>query len=206
MKKHTACLLTLLLVTAAMAAAKPAEGRAVPAISAQRLETLRKEAALDPDKFIDEHEPYEVGAVFGLSHGTRYRIDKEQAKNSSVQITVNLTKQKLLMITPSGKKVLTISSGKKNHLTPGSGSCFAPDFIEKEHYSSLYNNAPMPNSVFFNGDIAIHATENEKMLGKPASHGCIRLSLEDSKIVYQTVLKYGKKETSICVEGKAPVE
>ena len=43
-------------------------------------------------------------------------------------------------------------------------------------HSAKYGNAPMPHSIFFYGQYAIHGTDAVSSLGHPASHGCIRLS------------------------------
>lgn len=48
---------------------------------------------------------------------------------------------------------------------------FAVSFKDRDHRSSLYNDAPMPYSVFFNGGIAFHEGALDEQ-----SHGCIRLS------------------------------
>jgi lipoprotein-anchoring transpeptidase ErfK/SrfK len=42
-------------------------------------------------------------------------------------------------------------------------------------YSRKYDNSPMPYSVFFRGGYAVHGTSYVKQLGRPASHGCVRL-------------------------------
>ena len=171
------------------------------------LEALRAEAYADPDKFVDERSPAEVGLAFGLPAGARYLISNAKAQLAAVRISVNLTTQRLTVEGPEVNKVFKISSGlAPKYGTPGSGKCFAPDFIEVMHYSSLYNKAPMPNSVFFNGNIAIHGTAAEHLLGKPASHGCIRLSKADAKTLYDVVKANGKSNASICVEGKTPVK
>jgi len=47
--------------------------------------------------------------------------------------------------------------------------------LSKNHKSSLYNNAPMPYSIFYSGNYAIHGTNQTSRLGRPASAGCIRL-------------------------------
>jgi lipoprotein-anchoring transpeptidase ErfK/SrfK len=62
-----------------------------------------------------------------------------------------------------------ITHGRKGYLTP-TGS-FKVSFKNKNHKSSIFNNAPMNNSVFFNGGIAFHeGSLREK------SHGCIHLA------------------------------
>jgi len=183
----------------------------------KNLETLRAQAAADPDRFIDEHSPADVGLAFGLpansdeagAYGipdSRYVVNNSAAQLAAVRIKVDLDAQRLTVEGPEVNKVFKISSGvPPAHTTPGSGKCFAPDSMETMHYSSLYNNAPMPNAIFFNGNIAIHATETEKLLGQPASHGCVRLSKADAKTLFDIVKAVGKSSASICVEGKTPV-
>lgn len=172
-----------------------------------RLAALRAEAAADPVKFLDEHAPAEIGLAYGLPPASRFRIDNEAAAKAAVRLTVDLTTQRLTVESPELKGVFKLSSGLgPDNLTPGSGRCYAPDFIEEMHYSSLYNKAPMPNSIFFNGNIAMHGTNAEHLLGQPASHGCIRLSKVDAKAVYGVVKAHGKANASICVVGKTPVK
>lgn len=45
------------------------------------------------------------------------------------------------------------------------------------HYSSLYHNAPMPWSVQIYGHVFIHGFTS--VPNYPASHGCIRLPLNE---------------------------
>ncbi len=181
---------------------------AVPAPSEDE-ETLRlrAEALADPGKFVDEHTPDELGMAFGL-FPSRYQIlDAARIQNAAVKLTVDLTRQRLEVKSPKLNTEFKISSGLlPAHGTPGSGKCYGPDSVESMHYSSLYNNAPMPNTVFFNGNIALHGTSaaNEALLGKPASHGCVRLSRANSRIVFNLVRENGKPNVVICVKGAAP--
>lgn len=169
------------------------------------LEQLQAEALADPAAFIDEHTPYEVSLAFGLQPSRFQVTDKNRIENALVKLTVDLTRQRLVMKSSDTVKEFKISSGllPKNG-TPGSGKCYAPDFIEEMHYSSLYNKAPMPHSIFFNGNIAMHGTNAEHLLGQPASHGCVRLSKVNAKTVYETVKANGKSKAIICVTGVTP--
>ncbi len=188
----------------------------IPAAPAPRAdaEALRAEAATNPAKFIDESTPEEVSLAFGLPFNdsaeafgfpARYRINNDLAKLATVQITIDLSAQRLRFSAPGSSGTFKISSGlPPEHGTPGSGRCYAPDFIETMHYSSLYNSAPMPHSIFFNGNIAIHGTDAEWKLGQPASHGCIRLSKANAKALFYIVKANGKANASICVTGKTP--
>jgi lipoprotein-anchoring transpeptidase ErfK/SrfK len=67
------------------------------------------------------------------------------------------------------------------------------------HYSSKYENSPMPHSVFFKGGYAIHGTGYIRSLGRPASHGCIRLAPGNAATLYGLIRQYGKGGTSIVI-------
>lgn len=67
-----------------------------------------------------------------------------------------------------------VSTGRRGYETP-SGN-YRPQRMEKEWYSRKYDDAPMPNAIFFNGGYAIHGTNQTRNLGRAASHGCVRLA------------------------------
>jgi len=66
-------------------------------------------------------------------------------------------------------------------------------------FSRKYDNSPMPNSVFFDGGIAIHGSYHIKSLGHPASHGCVRLHPDNAAKLFSLVEKYGASRTRIIV-------
>jgi lipoprotein-anchoring transpeptidase ErfK/SrfK len=75
-----------------------------------------------------------------------------------------------------------VSTARKGYYTP-TGS-FHPYSYQPMHYSKKYDNAPMPHSIFFSGGYAIHATPHVGNLGRPASHGCVRLSPSNASTLY----------------------
>jgi lipoprotein-anchoring transpeptidase ErfK/SrfK len=75
---------------------------------------------------------------------------------------------------------------------------FAPTGLERMHYSKKYHNSPMPYSIFFRGGYAIHGTYALSQLGTPASHGCVRLSPQHAKMLYEMVQREG---ASISISG-----
>lgn len=97
------------------------------------------------------------------------------------------------------KYTWAISSGTQSHPTPR-GS-FRPQWTAKMWYSRKYDNAPMPNAVFVSGGVAIHATYATSMLGRPASHGCIRLAPTNAKTFYNLVQKHGVRNTRVSIFG-----
>ena len=75
----------------------------------------------------------------------------------------------------------TVSTGKKGHETPT--GVFTILQKNAKHFSNKYNNAPMPNMQRLTWDgIALHAG---KLPGYAASHGCVRLPLEFSRVLFQ---------------------
>ncbi len=88
-----------------------------------------------------------------------------------------------------------ISSARSGYHTPR-GS-YRVTRMAREYYSKKYDDAPMPNSVFFYGGYAIHGTNHISQLGRPASHGCIRLHPSDSADLFELVEQYGMSRTRI---------
>ncbi|MCP4996190.1 MAG: L,D-transpeptidase, partial [Gammaproteobacteria bacterium] len=78
------------------------------------------------------------------------------------------------------------------------------NWMTRMHYSEQYEYSPMPHSIFFHQGYAIHATNEIRRLGRPASHGCVRLSPINARILYDLVELYGMGETKIVVTDKQP--
>jgi hypothetical protein len=96
-------------------------------------------------------------------------------------LVVNLATQRAVLFrngVPTAAS--TVSTGKPGYETPT--GVFTILEKKKEHYSRTYDNAPMPNMqrLTWKG-IALHAG---KLPGFPASHGCIRLPLEFSSLLF----------------------
>ncbi|HEX8467148.1 MAG TPA: L,D-transpeptidase family protein [Allosphingosinicella sp.] len=96
--------------------------------------------------------------------------------------------------------VTTVSTGKPGHRTP-TGKF---DILQKhaKHFSSIYNNAPMPYMQRLTwGGIALHAGQ---IPGHPASHGCVRLPLAFAKNLF-SVTRVGAS-VHIIQQSPAPTE
>lgn len=92
-----------------------------------------------------------------------------------------------------------VSTARRGYKTPP-GS-YTPYWLNKNHRSSIYDNAPMPYAVFFLGGYAVHGTTERKALGRRASHGCVRLLTENARTLYMLVEWYGKQNTKIIIES-----
>jgi lipoprotein-anchoring transpeptidase ErfK/SrfK len=88
-----------------------------------------------------------------------------------------------------------VSTARAGKFTPT--GLFSVKTMKRMHYSTIYNNAPMPWSIFFHGNFAIHGTDQVERLGRPASAGCVRLHPEHAEILYRLVQDYGRAETLI---------
>jgi hypothetical protein len=65
--------------------------------------------------------------------------------------------------------------------------------------------SPMPHSIFFDGGYAIHGSYEVSRLGRPASHGCIRLSPSHAATLFALVKEH-RSDTDIVVTGSRPAE
>ena len=92
-----------------------------------------------------------------------------------------------------------VSTGRGRYDTPVGD--FHAIRLERVYYSKKYDDAPMPNSVFFHGGYAIHGTYEERKLGRPASHGCVRLSRAHAATLFALVRAHGMHNTHITVGG-----
>lgn len=122
----------------------------------------------------------------------------------TLKAIVDLTKQRMTVI--SHDKVLhvwPISSGRSGYQTPN--GVYHPQWRARMWYSRQYDNAPMPYAVFFHRGYAVHGTYATGLLGRPASHGCIRLSNKNAATFFKLVEQHGMESTQIVVQGKANV-
>jgi len=96
-----------------------------------------------------------------------------------------------------------VSTGRPGYVTP-SGS-YTPGSMNKIWYSKQWDNAPMPNAIFFTKKgHAIHGTNEVRNLGKPASHGCVRLAPKNAQTLYNLVKETGLENTQVVLSGETP--
>jgi lipoprotein-anchoring transpeptidase ErfK/SrfK len=118
-----------------------------------------------------------------------------------VVISVDKISQKMTVsIDGQREYVWPISTAAAGYTTP-SGT-FHPFRMEEDHFSDEWDDAPMPYSIFFTpAGHAIHGSEHVKSLGRPASHGCVRLDPANAAILYTLVEEAGMANTIVVVKG-----
>ena len=120
--------------------------------------------------------------------------------SAGVVARVDISKQ-TMTVSENGQVVYSwrVSTGRKGYNTPR-GS-YRPTRMHRMWYSRKYDNSPMPHSVFFRGGYAIHGTNYVKSLGRPASHGCVRLAPGNARAFYNLVRAHGAGNTRIIVQN-----
>jgi hypothetical protein len=96
-----------------------------------------------------------------------------------------------------------VSTGLPRYATPS--GAFTPFRMEKDHFSREWDDAPMPHSIFFTkAGHAIHGTEHLRAIGRPASHGCVRLEPENARELFDLVKRMGMANTRVVLDGETP--
>ena len=121
-----------------------------------------------------------------------------QPAAAAVEARINISSQRMV-VTVDGAKAgeFVVSTGKKGYRTPVGD--YKPTRMHKKYYSRKYHNSPMPNSIFFNGGIAVHGTYETARLGRPASHGCVRMAPRDAAQLFALVQSHGMHNSRIVV-------
>ena len=120
------------------------------------------------------------------------------ALSAAVEARVDISEQKM-RVYQNGvlKYVWPVSTARKGKVTP-TGTWNAK-FLSKNHRSSIYDNAPMPYSIFYSGNFAIHGTNHIKRLGRPASAGCVRLHPDHAKVLFNMTQRVGTSNMKVRV-------
>jgi lipoprotein-anchoring transpeptidase ErfK/SrfK len=117
---------------------------------------------------------------------------------------IDLTNQRMTVRDANGREFgpWKISSARGGYRTPT--GTYTVNWTSRMHYSKQYHWSPMPYSVFFTNGVAVHGTNAIGNLGRPASHGCVRVHPRDAKTFYNLVEKHGNQMTRIVVHGTPP--
>lgn len=117
---------------------------------------------------------------------------------ASVVAKISLSAQRAdIMVDGSTAYSWPVSTARRGYVTPT--GIFRPYRTEKMWHSRKYDMSPMPHSVFFRGGYAIHGTGYVRSLGRPASHGCIRLAPGNAATFYNLVKSRGMQNARIII-------
>jgi lipoprotein-anchoring transpeptidase ErfK/SrfK len=130
-----------------------------------------------------------LGAAFGLD-----------AARAEILAQISISQQTMTVkVDGETAHVWPVSTARRGYVTPR--GAFKVQSMHKMTYSRLFNNAPMPFTIFYDGHYGIHGTTDVKKLGQPASAGCIRLHPDNAKILFEMVTERGPAAFQVLVEG-----
>ena len=123
----------------------------------------------------------------------------DPAQASSVTARISIAQQRMEVLV-DGKIAHTwaVSTGREDFDTPTGN--YTPTWLDKDHRSQKYDDAPMPYAVFFRGGFAVHGTTATGMLGRRASHGCVRLATGNARQFYELVQAHGLSSARIIIQ------
>src|SRR6266550_1974574 len=127
------------------------------------------------------------------------------AAQAKIAITVDKNAQMMTVAVDGVERYQwPVSTGIPSYETPN-GS-FRTFRMEQDHFTKEFDDAPMPNSIFFTKiGHAIHGTDFEGSIGAPASHGCVRLSKANAATLYAMVEKDGVLNTTVTLTGSSQI-
>jgi hypothetical protein len=98
-----------------------------------------------------------------------------------------------------------VSTGLRDYDTPT--GTYTARSMNEIWYSKEWDDAPMPHAIFFTRKgHAIHGTDVTQKLGRPASHGCVRIAPENARTLFALVKQIGLDNTAIVLKGDFPKE
>jgi len=123
---------------------------------------------------------------------------------ADVEVRVDKAHQRMFVsVDGEMRHFWTVSTGLGGG--PHAGT-YKPQRLERKWHSRKYNMAPMPYSIFFDGNYAIHGTTHVRQLGRRASKGCVRLHPDNAAVLFALVQKHGTANTRIVIEPVAAAQ
>ena len=121
---------------------------------------------------------------------------------ATIVITVDKSAQRLsVSVDGFPRYEWPVSTARMGYETPNGN--YRPEWLARKWFSSKYDWSPMPYSIFFHGGYAIHGSYEISHLGRPASHGCIRLHPENAAVLFRLV-QQNMNDTRIVITGERP--
>lgn len=126
------------------------------------------------------------------------------AASAAIFISVDKSTQHMLVSVDGVTRYdWPVSTGRAGYDTPS--GVFKIKWMDADHHSKEYEEAYMPDSMFFdlNGH-AIHGFSDVPHLGMAVSHGCVRLSPANAATLFALVKEQGMANTTVEINGHIP--
>ncbi len=144
------------------------------------------------------------GAAFAVSAGLLASLVlADRARSAEVVVSIDKSSQSMVVLVDGveqHKWVVSTGIGGGPHI-----GTYRPGRMERKWVSRKYNMAPMPYSIFFDGNYAIHGTAKISQLGRRASKGCVRLHPANAAMLFDLVRNQGVGNTTIVISNTTHV-
>ena len=133
-----------------------------------------------------------LAAIILLTLGVAGPLASDEA-NAGLTIKVDISSKRMRVIVDRKVRYTwTVATGPGRMTRPGT---FGVQSLDADHYSSKYGNEPMPHSIFYDGNRAVHGTS--KKLAGHQTHGCIALSRRNAQTLFELVRQNARSATII---------
>jgi lipoprotein-anchoring transpeptidase ErfK/SrfK len=124
-----------------------------------------------------------------LTAGLFFAMSGLPAWAAAVNVNIDLSSQTMTVHAQGHSWHWRVSTARRGYHTPT--GTYRPQRMSRMWYSKKYHHSPMPYSIFFLGGYAIHGTYSISHLGRPASHGCVRLHPDNARLLFSLVKSAG---------------
>ena len=118
--------------------------------------------------------------------------------DAAIVVQIDRAAQRMAVIVEGAPRYnWRVSTARRGYITPP--GTYHPEMLARRWFSRKYYNSPMPHAIFFYGGFAIHGSYEISHLGRPASHGCVRLDPSNAAILFGLVQREGMVATTIVI-------
>ncbi len=110
--------------------------------------------------------------------------------DAAVVVQIDRAVQRMAVIVDGAPRYnWRVSTARRGYITPP--GTYHPEMLARRW---------LPHSIFFYGGFAIHGSYEISHLGRPASHGCVRLDPSNAVILFGLVQREGLAATTILIQ------
>jgi len=130
--------------------------------------------------------------------GLVFAVALTNSASAAIVVDIDRSVQRMAVIVDGVPRYnWRVSTARRGYITPP--GTYHPEMLARHWFSRKYYNSPMPHSIFFYGDFAIHGSYEISHLGRPASHGCVRLDPGNAAVLFGLVQREGMSTTTIVI-------
>ncbi len=142
--------------------------------------------------------------LYASLFGAALALPFSSAAYANIVISIDKSTQRMLVSVDGQTRYdWPVSTGRAGYDTPS--GVFKINRMDVDHRSKEYDNAFMPDSMFFDlKGHAIHGFNDVPQLGMAVSHGCVRLSPAHGAVLFSLVKQEGMANTTVQISGHIP--